>query len=74
MANLVSKTVGGLPPLSVQLDIPGNALTVGGWIRLGGRVKTSGVGRGLFWRNPFSQQQSCSVEALTGRYLVLNLP
>ena len=36
-------------------------------------VKTSGVGRGLFWQNPFSKQQ-CSVEALTGKYLVVNLP
>ena len=32
--------------------------------------KTSGVGRGLFRHNPSSKQQ-CSVEALTGRYLVL---
>ena len=32
---LVSKKVGGLPFLSVQQDSPGNALTVGGWIRPG---------------------------------------
>ena len=48
LANLVSTKVGGLPSWSVLLDSPGNALTVGGWIRLGDRVKTSGVGRGLF--------------------------
>ena len=48
LANLVSKKVGGLPSWSVLLDIPGNAQTVGGWIRLGGRVKTNGVGRELF--------------------------
>ena len=28
--------VGGLPSWSVQLDSPGVALTVGGWIRPGG--------------------------------------
>ena len=32
-ASLVSKKVGGLTSLSVQLDSPGTALTVGGWIR-----------------------------------------
>ena len=48
LANLVSKKVGGLPSWSILLDSPGNALTLGGWIRLGVRVKTSGVGRGLF--------------------------
>ena len=42
----VSKRVGGLPSWSVQLDGPGTALTVGGWIRPGG--KTSGVGGELF--------------------------
>ena len=36
-------------------------------------AKISGVGRGLFWHNPFSKQQ-CSLETLTGKYLVLNLP
>ena len=29
----VSKKVGGLVPWLVQLDSPGTALTVGGWIR-----------------------------------------
>ena len=32
-ASPVSKKVGGLPSRSVQLDSPGTALTVGGWIR-----------------------------------------
>ena len=42
----VTKKIGGVPSWSVQLDSPGTALTVGGWIRPG--VKTSGVMRGLF--------------------------
>ena len=70
-ASVMSKRVRGLPSWSVQLDGPGTALTVGGWIRPGG--KNSGVGRGLFWHNPFTKQQ-CSVEALTGTYVVLTLP
>ena len=32
-ASPVPKNVGGLPSWSVQLDSPGTALTVGGWIR-----------------------------------------
>ena len=36
-ASAVSKTVGGLPSWSVQLDSPGTALAVGGWIRPGGK-------------------------------------
>ena len=54
-----------------QLDSPGTALTVDGWIRPGGQKY--GLGRGLFSHNPFSEKQ-CSVEALTGKYLVLTLP
>ena len=67
----VSKKVGGLPSWSTQADSPATALTVGGWIRSGG--KTSGVGMGLFWHIPFSKQQ-CLLEAMTGNYLVLSLP
>ena len=33
-----------------------SALTLGGWIRPGG--KTSGIGRGLFWHNPFTVRSS----------------
>ena len=33
----------------------------------------SGTGKGLFQHNPFNKQQ-CSLEALTGKYLVLTLP
>ena len=36
-ASAVSKKVEGLPSWSVQLDSPGTALTVGGWIRPGGQ-------------------------------------
>ena len=36
-ASPVSKKVGGLSSWSVQLDFPGTALTVGGWIRSGGQ-------------------------------------
>ena len=43
-ASAVSKIVGGLWSWSAQLDNPGTALTVGGWIRLGA-VFT----RGLWW-------------------------
>ena len=64
------KKVGGLPSWSIQLDSPGTALTVGGWIRP--RGKTSGIRRGLFSHNPFSKKQ-CSLEASTGMYLVLTL-
>ena len=45
-ASAVSKKVGGLTSWSVELDSPGTALTVGGWIRPG--RQTSGVGRWLF--------------------------
>ena len=33
-----------------------SALTLGGWIRPGG--KTSGIGRGLFWHNPYTVRSS----------------
>ena len=36
-ASLVYKKVGGLPSWSAQLNSPGTALTVGGWIRSGGQ-------------------------------------
>ena len=36
-ASPVSKTVGGLPSWSVQVDSAGAAVTVGGWIRPGGQ-------------------------------------
>ena len=36
-ASAVSKKVGGLLSWWVQLDSPGTALTVGGWIRPGGQ-------------------------------------
>ena len=36
-ASPVSKKVGGLTSWSIQLDSPGTALTVGGWIRLWGQ-------------------------------------
>ena len=35
-ASVVSKKVGVLPSWSVQLDSPGTALTVDGWIKPGG--------------------------------------
>ena len=67
-ASEVSKNPRGLPSWSVhiQLDSPETALTMGTWIRPGG--KTSGVGRGLFWHSPFSKRQR-SVQALNGKYL-----
>ena len=34
-ASVVSKKVGGLPSWLVQLDSPGTAVKVGGWIRPG---------------------------------------
>ena len=45
-ASAVSKKVGALPSWPVQLDSPGTALTVGVWIKPGGKI--NGVGRGLF--------------------------
>ena len=45
-ASAVSKKVGGLTSWPVQLDSPGTALTVGVWIRPGGKI--NGVGRGIF--------------------------
>ena len=45
-ASPVTKKVRSLVSWLVQLDSPGTALTVGEWIRPGG--KTSGIGRGLF--------------------------
>ena len=66
----MSKKVGSLPSWSVQLDSPGAALTVGGWIRPGGQNYWGGEGAVL--TQPFSKQQ-CSVEALIGSYLGLNL-
>ena len=36
-ASPVPENVGGLTSWSVQLDSPGTALTVGGWIRLWGQ-------------------------------------
>ena len=37
-ASAVSKKVGGLTSWSVELDSPGTALIVGGWIRPGGKL------------------------------------
>ena len=68
----MSKIVGGLPSWSTQLDSSGTTLTVGGWIRPGG--KTSGVGRGYFATTPSVRKQQCLLEALTGNYLVRTLP
>ena len=48
-ASALSKKVGALTSWPVQLDSPGTALTVGGWIRPGGKI--NGVGRGLFWHS-----------------------
>ena len=57
---------------SVQLDSP---VTNSEWVdqAWGGGGKTSGVGRGLFWHNPFSKQQ-CSLDALTASTLFLPCP
>ena len=63
-ASVVSKNWGSLPFWSAQVEI---SLTVGGWSRLWGN--NDGVGRGLFWHNPYSKEQCYLLEALTGKYL-----
>ena len=72
------QNLGSLPSWSVQLDSPGTAaLTVGGWIRPGGGGgegnKTIGQ-RGDFDTTPSESHSTCSLEVLTGKYLVLTLP
>ena len=71
-ASVVPKNVWGLPSWLVQVNSPGTALTLGGWIRPGGQNE---CGReGAILAQPLHCKEQCLLEALTGKYLVLTLP
>ena len=67
-ASLVPKNLGGLTSWSVQLDSRGTTLTMDGWIKPWGQNYWGRDGTVL------TQPLQCSVQALTVKYLGLNLP